>query len=117
MIVTLWAVIEWYKQLKDRSFKITLETWELAGTDLLGLHELYNKPIHITFGENPVKYEDIEDKLPEALEKQPKQKSASQRLRYVLYVLRKQTGKEGKFDDYYEKMMDKIIEFYKDKLD
>jgi hypothetical protein len=116
MQVVLTAILDTYKKLKDGSMKVTFETGELWAEQVLGIHELCNQEIYIAMWQNPLAYQDIQDNLPKALEQTPKRKSSSKRLRSVLYLLRKKWGKGDK-DDYYEKMMDSIIEFYKGKLD
>lgn len=115
MHVTLWCIINSYTQLKDRWFKIVLETGELWPEQVLWLHQIYNKNAWATIGENPVNFEEIKDQLPKALEQTPKTKSQSQRLRSVLYLLWKQQWED--WDKFYEKKMEEIIEFYKSKLD
>lgn len=44
-------------------------------------------------------------------------KTSSHRLRDVLYVLWKQLGEKGDFNSYYQGMMDKVINHFKEKLE
>lgn len=47
---------------------------------------------------------------------EPDMKTPSQRLRGVLFVLWEQTGAQGDFDTYYRRIMESLINKYKEKL-
>lgn len=116
MNVTLSTVITDYKKLKDRSFKLTIQTSELTPEQLLWIDQLTNVASYTTIGLNPVSFDEIKDDLPKVLDKEVKTKSPSQRLRGVLYRLW-EMDRQWEFEQFYDSMMEKIIDHYKSKLD
>lgn len=118
--VTLrWSISD-YKKLKDRSFKITIETGELNTTELMGIDMLYNTDCYIAIGTTHLNFTDIKDDLPDALSnKPPSWKTPSQRLRAVIYLYweKEQKDKEPSFEKYYNSLIEQFIEHYKSKLD
>lgn len=100
---------------KDSSLKIVLETQELMPAEMAFLFEMLNKQIWTAFKDVPVAAEDI--KAPEVLiDKEAGEKSKSESLRDVIFVLWTKNGKQGDFDTFYKKQMDKFIDWVKDKL-
>ncbi len=70
-----------------------------------------------TFNRNAIEPEDIID-LPDLPRTEKGQKTASQRLRNVIYLLWKKDNHNYEDSNlYYEFMMNKLIEHYKEKLD
>lgn len=113
--ILLPAYVEGIASRKDKTVKITLSTQELdpekAG-ELFGINgqlvSAYINPAGIT-------EEDIE--AIDSLEPDLPGKSPSQRLRAVLYLMWKNSPQGFKDQHtHYQHYMDKIIEFYKDKL-
>jgi len=112
------AILESFRSLKDRTFKVIFETSELTPEQLAGLAQWLNKFGYVAFKETPFK--DKEKEILENLEPeyQDTSKTPSQRLRGVLYRIWER-NKEG-YDDftrYYDFQMEKIIEHFKKKLD
>jgi len=116
MQTSLWAVLNWYHKLKDRSFKLIFETGELAPEQVLAIDHLFQKAVFVLVGENPIEFD--EEQIKEAIKDNPKdwKKSQSQRLREVFYRLWEKEW-DGEFKGYYQKMMEKVIKFYLDKID
>lgn len=44
-------------------------------------------------------------------------KTSSQRLRAVIFLLWKNNGEKGVFEDFYRSQMEKLIDYFKNKLD
>jgi len=65
--------------------------------------------------QNKIKPEDVVD-LPE-IRTEKSQKTPSERLRSVLFVLWKNEGEPGEFDDFYREKMNKMIDWVKTKLE
>lgn len=104
-------------KLKDLSWKITLNTPELAPQKVAELAALGNAQGFAAF--NPVMFTDDEIKsLAEAkVEVDDRSKTHSERLRNVLYALYKYQDPIGvEFSDFYRDSMEKIISHYKAKL-
>jgi hypothetical protein len=112
------AILESFRSLKDRTFKVVFETSELTPEQLSGLAQWITKFGYIAFKETPFKDKDKE--ILEQLEPDYNDtgKSPSQRLRGVLYrVWEKESEGFSTFTLYYEHNMEKIISHYKAKLD
>jgi hypothetical protein len=117
-MIIIPAALENYRSLKDKSLKITFETNELNPQDLLGIAENLGQFGYLAFKRELFKVE--EKQLIEDLETSydDKKKSASQRLRAVLYLMW-QKDNEG-FDTsvrHYDHHLEKIINHFKSKLD
>jgi hypothetical protein len=113
--ILLPAYVEGIASRKDKTVKITLSTQELdpekAG-ELFGINgQLVT--VHI----NPVGIKQDDISAIESLEFYLPGKRPSERLRAVLYLMWK-NNPQGFKDQHthYQHYMDKIIEFYKDKL-
>jgi hypothetical protein len=97
------ALITKVSTRKDGSLQIVIETMELSPEQMAELFMNVNKEVMQI---------DVPDDSSDS-------KSKSQRLRNVLYVLWEQTGKD-KFETFalfYAHQMEKITDFYKDKLE
>jgi hypothetical protein len=105
------SVISKVSTMSDGSLRLQIDTQELAGVDKGELMELHNKMGWMVFSETGIKEEDIPSDLIEEGQKTP-----SQRLRAVLYVLweKKQVGT---FEDFYRKTLEKLIDHYKIKIE
>lgn len=117
-MIIIPAQLENYRSLKDKSLKITFETNELNPQELLGIAENLGQFGYLAFKKEPFKTE--ERQLIEDLETEfdDKKKTASQRLRSILYLMW-QKDNEG-FDTsvrHYDHHMEKIINHFKKKLD
>lgn len=114
--IILKGTVEGVASRKDKTLKIILGTQELKeGSELFALQnklvslgisvlELSDTEIDLIAG-NKFGVEDI-----------PNKKSASKRLRDVIYVLGQQLG-ESDSEAFYQRKMEQIIDFYKSKLE
>ena len=110
------STVEKIATLKDGGNKITIETQELPPSDMAKLFEFSNKQVWTLLKETPdIKMEEIDVKEPEPEFKG--EKSVSQRLRNVLYILHEQKYPHTDFEEFRKKQMENIIKQYKEKLD
>jgi len=108
------AQFEAMKTRKDGSIKLEFETRELDGNSIAAMMNLRGRGGWLFFC--PSDMESIE--IPADAPPEIGQKTPSQRLRAVLFVLWQQTKPEGQdFESFYRSIMDMIIEHYKRKLD
>ena len=117
-MIILPAILESWRSLKDRTYKIMFETNELTPEQAAGLNEGLGKAGFVAFKDNPFK--EREKELLESLESDydDGKKSDSQRLRGVLYRLwEKQPEGYEDFNLYKKFKMSKIINHYKKLLD
>jgi len=117
-MIILPAILESFRSLKDRSYKIVFETNELSPEQTAGISTALMQAGFLAFKSDEFKQAEKEmiDKLETDFEDQ--KKTPGQRLRAVLYVAWSQRG-EGfeTFTQYYDSKMDKFINFIKEKLD
>ena len=107
------------KSLAHGGRQFTIETQEnLSPEHLQRLISLENKLGWFTFNSEIVEAEDLLE-LPKIDKlKYAGAKSPSQRLRAVLFLLHKQKGGDKEnFDNYYNEIMEKLINYYKDQLE
>ena len=118
MGVAIQATIEGVQTRKDRTLKITIGSQELDSENMakiMGLNQdlayVYISPKSITKEEKEV-IDEVEIESPKTV------KSASQRLRSVIYRIweNNATGVDN-FEDYYKQRMEGIIDFYKEKIE
>ena len=106
------AIITGIRAKVDRSLGLSISTPELSTDQKVLFMELQGINTNIVI--TPL------DSKPEGLEKidgDLETKTASQRLRAVLFVLYKQEGEKGTFEDFYKLHMEKLIDFIKGKLE
>ena len=100
----------------NRSLRIHLDTQENISVEMMEkTMRTYGKTGWFTFSEEQVKAEDLIDLPPLTFEKGEKSKSV--RLRGVLFRLWEKTDRAMSSEEYYNVMMEKIIENFKNKLD
>jgi len=105
------AIITSITAKQDRSLGLRVATPELTPDEKVAFMNLQ--------GINTVMLIEPMDEAPEEIiqvEKDTNQKSQSQRMRSVLFILWKQEGGRGKFEDYYWSKTEKFIEFLKEKI-
>jgi len=114
--ITLPVCLESYRPRKDKSFTLTFSTAEIREHEMLAIHQLYGKIGALLFSENTVI--EAEDLIVfDAIDKEINNKSQSQRLRSVLFLVHQQNdGKKEDFKNFYEIETEKIINHYKNKL-
>lgn len=106
------AILDTISTKKDGSFKVVIETQELAGSEAAALLSYRQQMGYVTFTPNAIK--DVEVPKEDA---EVGGKSPSKRLRAVLHVLWEQRGKPGTSEEFYRTKMEQIIEGFKDKLE
>lgn len=111
------AVLDSYSRRKDRSVSIRLITQEKTSHEIMKIDEmidlygiLYFRPQESM---SPEEIKEL-DNIP--LDMYDKQKTQSQRLRSVLYLLWKQDGGEGDFKNYYKTKTEQVIQHFKGKI-
>jgi hypothetical protein len=110
-MIKLPAILVGFSSHADGGAGIRFTTNELMGEDYVNLAGHKGKFGWLIFNENEVQDEDIPKMEAEET------KTPSQRLRAVLFVLWKQEGSKGNFEDYYRSRMEKLIDVLKNKLD
>lgn len=106
------AIITGLSSRKDGSLRLSMETPELSPDEKVAFMELqginvdaYFKPLDFEVGEIKEVKNEMETKTP------------SQRLRAVLFLLWRQEGEQGTYDEFYRVKMEKILDHIKSKLD
>ena len=117
-MIILPAVFESWRSLKDKSYKLTYESFELTPEQIVGLNTSLGQAGYMAFKIDPFKQseKDILNNLESDFE--DKKKSQGQRIRGVLYKNWEQKP-EGydTFQKYYDYQTEKYINHFKDKLD
>ena len=114
-LVTVPAQITGFSPKADRSWKLTFETQELAGGEVKILADNFQGMGWLLFKPNPdssIKLSEIPQTDADAGLESP-----SVKLRKRMYVLWKQRGEKGSFDNFYLTMMGKFMEFIEQKLE
>ena len=112
------GTIETIRTLKDGSISFNISTQELGAESAVRLMELRNKAIIVALSEKGFSDEAIKeiDKVEVELPKKP-EKTPSQRLRAVLFLLWQQDNRGMDKEQHYNHFMEGIIEHYKNKLE
>lgn len=117
-MIIIPAILESFRSLKDRSYKVTYETSELSPEQIVGINQSLGQAGYLAFKDSPFKQQEKELLSTLEADFEDKRKTPGQRLRGVLYRLWQQDS-EGyeDFTRYYEFRMEKIISHFKNKLD
>lgn len=117
-LLQISAIIEGIASRKDGTFKLSVGTQELDEEEALSLIRLNRKMGWFVFKENPLVEADLIN-IPEIKPEFEDEKTPSQRLRNVLYVLWEQKYKKDykTFDAFYKVQVEKIIDWVKQKLE
>lgn len=111
------ATIGGKRQLKDRSWRIAVETQELSGEELMELNDL-SEYCFVSFKSE--QFSDEETKMLSKMEADPFKgfgsKSPSQKLRSVLFVNWKENDEGDSFETFYNRKMNEIIRHFKEKI-
>ena len=108
------AILDKLTTLKDGSLKLTFETQELQAASAANLMGMCNKLGWLVYAPNKQDQIFVPDEPPKEFKNE---KSHSQRLRAVQFVLWKQLGGKGEFESYYRANMEKVISWFREKLD
>lgn len=116
MKIILDGMLEGLKTRADGSVSISFGTQELDSSNAGHLFQLRGKYCKVLFSDTNITKleEDAVDAAPVVGTKKPK--SASQRLRAVLYRLHEQSNSTLDFEEYYRVQMEGIIETFKSNL-
>ncbi len=117
-ILVIAGFFESFRSLKDRTYKLLFETSELSPEKLANLGISLQKAGYLAFKADPFKTEELQTINGLDSDFEGNEKSPSKRLKAVFYRLW-ESNKEG-YDDfqlYYNFKMEKVISFYKVKLD
>lgn len=111
--IQLPVIIAGLQSKVDGSIKITLETRELPANDAADLFQLRNKEAWCFLAANRMDQVMVPAEKPDSL---IGGKTPAQRLRNVLFVLWKEKGSQGDFEDFYKSSLERIIEKFKEAL-
>lgn len=107
------ALLDKITTLKDGSVKLVFETQELSAQMAANLLEQRNQQGWLIFAPSNSTVTVPDEPPPEF----KADKTPSQRLRAVLFVLWKQEGSKADFDAFYRGKMERMIDWVKDKLE
>jgi len=114
-ILKVPAEISRVQTMADGGLRLFVDTQEVGPEDkglIMGLHK---KLGWFLFAETALEKEDTLD-LPE-IKFEKGEKTPSQRLRAVLFLLWEKQGKVGTSEEFYRRYLEKVIENLKSKLD
>lgn len=115
MKAPLPVILSGVSSRKDRSYTLKFETRELRGSDAAMLLEQLQSEGYLLYSpNNDISEVDIPDEKADAM---LGTKTRAQRLRGAIYRLWEQKGSKGKFEDYYESVMESLIDQVKAKLE
>lgn len=118
MKIILESILETISTRVDGTLKLTLSTQEIDSSKAGELFQLRGKFCKVLLSDSNITKleEELVDSTPLASGK--KNKSASQRLRAVLFRLNEANGgNEETFEQFYKSELERIIEHYKAKLE
>lgn len=116
--IILGAILSSYRPKVDGSFNITFSTTELDKEQKAIVDDLFRHAVIILIKDAEAGIDDSDEHVLNAVDVDIKQKTPSQRLRNVLFLLWKQSPQGfNTFSQYYEWKMERIIGALKDKLD
>ncbi len=115
---TLAVILESFRSLKDRTYKVVFETSELSPDQLASIGGALNMPGYLAFNPDPFNKEMIDTIELMKVDYDDVGKSKGQRLRAVMYRMWEQNKERyNVFDDFYNAKMEHLINHYKNKLD
>jgi hypothetical protein len=114
--VKLPAIFSGIRSRKDRSYSLTFETRELGGSYAAELLKLQQTECWLLVApDDSLDAVDVPQAKPDS---GTNQRTASQRLRAILFVYWQQLGKpDGDFENFYRVKVERIIDQYKALLD
>lgn len=110
--IKLEAYFTGFGSKADGSASLRFATQELKPEDFVVLSTALNKFGWLVFKDNPISIEELPTEQAE-----DKNKTPSKRLRATLFILWKQEGEHGDFENFYREKMEKLINMVKTKLD
>lgn len=113
--VKLPAIFSGVKSRKDRSYRLEFDTRELAGEDAAILLNMQMDEGWLLF--SPTSTVDQKDIPAGSADSGAGGKTPSQRLRAVIFILWKQSGGQGDFEDYYRHKLEMVIDQFKERIE
>ena len=110
--ILLEAFLDGVNPLKDGSMSLRFHTQQLGVEDKVIIMEFLTAQGWLAFKENVIQA----DELPQYDAEFDEFKTPSQRFRATLYRLWEATGQDEEFNDFYKKLLEKLITHYKDKI-
>lgn len=95
---------------EDGSVSFRVTTAELRPSEKGSVMDFHGKACRVAIFPHEGEYETVE------VTTERGQKTPSQRLHAIFFIMWKQAGREGDFDAFYRQQMEKLIEHYKTKL-
>lgn len=114
-LISVPAIVQGMNPKADRSWKLTFETRELRGEEVKLLADNFQGEGWLVF--KPNADSDIELKDIPKTDADAGLESPSVRLRKRIYVLWRQQGEKGSFDNFYLATIGKFMEFIESKLE
>ena len=112
-IIQAPVIVEGFRPKKDRSWSIQFTTRELSGEEVKLLADSYQGEGFLVFKPNDdIKPSEIPEGIADAGVKTP-----SQRVRTKLYILWKQRGEDGSFENFYRNMYQKFEDIIDSNLE
>lgn len=110
--ISLGIVIDGIRAKKDRSLGLSISTPEMTVQEKTLMFELQGVNCHATI-------QPLDEEFPEIVEVKAEtdRKTASSRLRGILWVLWDKRGRDGDFDVFYRQQIEKVIERIKSLVD
>jgi len=113
------AVLDKYQSFSKGDIKLQFLTREnLNADELLQMIKMQNKPGYLTFNVEQIEAVDLLPIIGKKIDKSKYEgKTPSQRLRSVFYLIwNKLPNPKDHFDIFYDRKMNDLIEYYKEKL-
>ena len=110
------ATLEGLSTRMDKTIKVTIGTQEMNSEQAAKLFSLRGNFCKVLISDSTIEQKEVEqvDTLP--IKDESNNKSNSQRLRSILFILWQQSGSQATFDVFYNSKMNEIIEHFKSKL-
>ena len=106
------ANLDGVSPLKDGGVSLRFHTQEITAQEKLHLLNKYQTFGYVLFKENSFSDSDIPKD-----DASDNNKTPSQRLRAVIFIMWKQKGMEGSFEQFYNKKLEYIINQFKERLE
>jgi hypothetical protein len=116
-MITIPAILESMRSLKDRTYKLTFETNELTPAQLAEVGSNIQQAGYLAFNKDVFTTEMLDAMKAAKVDYDDPTKTRSQRLRSVLFVYFKQEPMSfNTFEDFYNYHLEKFIDHVKTKL-
>lgn len=118
MRVLLDAVLDKVTTLKDRSVKLIFETQELGDDSCAKIFSMRSRIGWLLFASDDESVDNLEAEIPKDRPKSfENDRSQSEILRTKIYILWKEMGSPGNFDDFKRPKMETVIRWFDDLIE